>query len=634
MIDVRAWRRLRTLRLAAGLAAGLLAAAGCAPGAGGHTTATSKITVVRAGDGGGTVTSTPAGIDCGTTCAAAFDDGHEVTLDAAPDGSSVLSGWQGCDHQSGYSCMVALTTDRTVTATFAPKPTTATLTVQLVGDGGGTVDDGQGFTCTGGTCTHDYAVGTSVTLTATPDGTSAFGAFAGCDGGTGDTCTVTLDAPATVTATFDAVPTDITGLTVTPALQSLHLAWTNPQVASFDHARVYLTGPGQAGAGQDVTVASVDAAGLVPGASYRVKVTAVDASGVESTGANLDVTTHCTGAAADFTAGQSAATLASGQVFLAWTGATTGNLYLGESAPLAGDELWLAVDTDPDAGDATGKANFAQGAGEILWPFKADAVVALTESGNARLWLASDPTTVDGNGNPVHKWTSLAVVDGVGGAAVTEWGVNLSALGLDGTTHARFALVTLEPTTGKSRDLSPASQTATDVTGLSTSPTSGFQATPFDLAGLGTSLATPVDAPSLVTFTVTDPGATGPVQLLGSRPPLTPTLPAGYQLATGSTAGTYTGTFNLGGASGDVYFRFTDAGTPETLGGAPVLRVHGLSGASESVPAVTFGQSFDGQHPFTVDFVFTDDGTQGTPVELRGRRPRARAAGPPAPGPR
>src|SRR4051812_36794855 len=36
----------------------------------------SKVTVGKLGDGDGTVTSTPAGIDCGTTCSAMFADGE------------------------------------------------------------------------------------------------------------------------------------------------------------------------------------------------------------------------------------------------------------------------------------------------------------------------------------------------------------------------------------------------------------------------------------------------------------------------------------------------------------------------------------------------------------------------------
>ena len=69
--------------------------------------------------GSGTVTSSPAGIDCGTTCSARFDPNTSVTLTATPDRGSRFLGWQhGC---SGVArCTVALSSAESVTARFAP----------------------------------------------------------------------------------------------------------------------------------------------------------------------------------------------------------------------------------------------------------------------------------------------------------------------------------------------------------------------------------------------------------------------------------------------------------------------------------------------------------------------------------
>jgi len=53
------------------------------------------LTVLKFGDGGGTVTSTPAGIDCGSHCAANFDSRTPVALTAAPAAGSVFTGWGG-----------------------------------------------------------------------------------------------------------------------------------------------------------------------------------------------------------------------------------------------------------------------------------------------------------------------------------------------------------------------------------------------------------------------------------------------------------------------------------------------------------------------------------------------------------
>jgi hypothetical protein len=68
--------------------------------------------------GTGTITSAPAGINCGTTCAAQFTTGTTVSLTATPIAPSTTVTWANCDTSSGTSCTVFLETDRTVTATF------------------------------------------------------------------------------------------------------------------------------------------------------------------------------------------------------------------------------------------------------------------------------------------------------------------------------------------------------------------------------------------------------------------------------------------------------------------------------------------------------------------------------------
>ena len=75
------------------------------------------LTVNFVGTGSGTVTSSPSGLSCATTCSAHFPSGT-VTLTATPNGSSTFGGWSGCDSTSGQACTVNLTSDRTVTVTF------------------------------------------------------------------------------------------------------------------------------------------------------------------------------------------------------------------------------------------------------------------------------------------------------------------------------------------------------------------------------------------------------------------------------------------------------------------------------------------------------------------------------------
>lgn len=76
--------------------------------------------------GVGTVTSTPAGIDCGEDCNEDFSSGTEVTLTATAEGESTFAGWSGACSGTG-TCTVTITGDKTVNATFT-------------GGGGGTTD--------------------------------------------------------------------------------------------------------------------------------------------------------------------------------------------------------------------------------------------------------------------------------------------------------------------------------------------------------------------------------------------------------------------------------------------------------------------------------------------------------------
>lgn len=68
------------------------------------------LTVIKGGyEQGGTVTSTPVGIDCGTSCdleSANFEDGSTVTLDASAAPGYVFAGWLGCKYSAPGQCEV------------------------------------------------------------------------------------------------------------------------------------------------------------------------------------------------------------------------------------------------------------------------------------------------------------------------------------------------------------------------------------------------------------------------------------------------------------------------------------------------------------------------------------------------
>jgi len=81
---------------------------------------TKVLTVTLMGGGSGTVTSSPAGIDCPLqTCGTQFLTGTTIQLNATADAGSSFVGWgQGCSSSSGNQCTVILNTDTNVTASF------------------------------------------------------------------------------------------------------------------------------------------------------------------------------------------------------------------------------------------------------------------------------------------------------------------------------------------------------------------------------------------------------------------------------------------------------------------------------------------------------------------------------------
>jgi hypothetical protein len=61
--------------------------------------------------GSGSVSSVPAGIDCGSTCAATFNAGTSVTLSALASPGSTFAGWSGGGCQGTSPCTVNVTKD-------------------------------------------------------------------------------------------------------------------------------------------------------------------------------------------------------------------------------------------------------------------------------------------------------------------------------------------------------------------------------------------------------------------------------------------------------------------------------------------------------------------------------------------
>jgi hypothetical protein len=158
------------------------------------------LTVTEAGNGSGNVTSSPAGINCGDGCTTTFTHGTTVTLTADPAYGSTFTGWSGGTCTGTSTCVIDLTSNQSVTATFTLR--SWALTVTKDGQGSGTVvSSPAGIDC-GADCTGTYTHGTTVTLTASPTGAAVFAGWSGggCTG-TG-TCVVDLNGDTSVTAKF------------------------------------------------------------------------------------------------------------------------------------------------------------------------------------------------------------------------------------------------------------------------------------------------------------------------------------------------------------------------------------------------------------------------------------------------
>jgi len=187
-------------------------------GGGFPPTPTYTFSVLKAGTGGGIVTSSPAGINCGSTCAQSFSSGTSVTLSQSASGGSTFAGWAGACSGTG-TCTVSMNSSKTVSAIFCPSgqtwnattsscvatpPPTSTYTISYNGNGNtsGTIPASQ--TKTAGTSLTLRTNTGSLTKTGfTFDGWNTNSAGTGTSYSAGGT--FTTDANTTLYAKWTAV---------------------------------------------------------------------------------------------------------------------------------------------------------------------------------------------------------------------------------------------------------------------------------------------------------------------------------------------------------------------------------------------------------------------------------------------
>lgn len=160
----------------------LLALAACGGGASSNTPPPppkqAQLAIMLTGMGN--VTSSPAGINCPSTCAANFDSGTEVKLTATAASGSNFTGFGGAC--SGATCALVLASNQSVSATFkAVTPSSVRLTVSVTGSGTVTSNPG-GISCPSA-CTATFNSGLNITLSATAASGFDFAGFTGpCSG--------------------------------------------------------------------------------------------------------------------------------------------------------------------------------------------------------------------------------------------------------------------------------------------------------------------------------------------------------------------------------------------------------------------------------------------------------------------
>ena len=120
-----------------------------------------QVSVSKIGSGAGTVTSSLAGINCGSMCSSLFPSGSPIQLTAVPDSGSQFISWGGCNSANSNICYLTPTSDRVIYAKFFLG---YSLTVIKEGGGDGLVTSTPaGINC-GTDCWSVFSPDTTVTL--------------------------------------------------------------------------------------------------------------------------------------------------------------------------------------------------------------------------------------------------------------------------------------------------------------------------------------------------------------------------------------------------------------------------------------------------------------------------------------
>lgn len=177
------------------------------------TPSSKTLTLTLSGTAGGSVTSSPSGIDCPGTCSAVFANGSTVTLTAHDVTGSLFNGWSG-DCTGISTCAVTMASDRAVTATFGTMYVLAGTLNHTSDVAGGQVSSSPaGFQCSIPAqisspvgCEAYFSPGTSVTLSVAPTTSTGYTWGGDCAGAGAGACSLTMGANHSFGAVFALLP--------------------------------------------------------------------------------------------------------------------------------------------------------------------------------------------------------------------------------------------------------------------------------------------------------------------------------------------------------------------------------------------------------------------------------------------
>ncbi len=169
-----------------------------------------------------------------------------------------------------------------------------TLEVNKAGSGTGTVTSDDGNINCGSACSHTYIdpLGTTVILTATPDVSSTFVSWSGCDSSNGNECTVSVPpdiGTTTVTTTFS-----IKTFIVTPSAGSNGtISPSDPQTVDYEQTASFTLTPSP---GYHISSVAGTCGGTLAGNTYTTNAITADCSVIANFAINTFTITASAGA--------------------------------------------------------------------------------------------------------------------------------------------------------------------------------------------------------------------------------------------------------------------------------------------------------------------------------------------------